>query len=115
MKYKITAIPTVGVLENQPIVREGDDECLGYWSAATCMEGYSAPTRNVNGTYSREFYRRQAILLDLIAEAAIRATRILENWEKFKEACKRTRKDTQARHSYERVVMAKERKRGLDF
>jgi hypothetical protein len=79
------------------------------------MEGYSAPMRNVNGTYSREFYRRQAILLDLIAEAAIRATHILENWEKFKEACKRTRKDTQARHSYERVVMAKERKRGLDF
>jgi hypothetical protein len=115
MKYKVTAIPTVGVLENQPIVREGDDECLGYWSAATCMEGYTAPTRNISGTFSREYYRRQAILLDLVAEAAIRATRILENWEKFKAACKRSRKDTQARHSYERVVMAKERKRGLDF
>jgi hypothetical protein len=65
--------------------------------------------------------RRQAILLDLIAEAGIRATRILENWEKFKDECRRTKKDMKTRNSYERVVMTKEKKRGrlacesLDF
>jgi hypothetical protein len=53
MKYKVTAIPTVGILENQPIVREGDDECLGYWSAATCMEGYAAP-REISTGHSAE-------------------------------------------------------------
>jgi hypothetical protein len=114
MKFKITTISTVGTLENQPIIQEGSDECYGYWTAATKMDGYEAATRNMNGTFSREYYRRQGMILDMIADVSMRAAKILENWEKFKQGQNRTKMGGK-RHSYEAVVMAKEMQRGLEF
>jgi hypothetical protein len=98
-KLKIPVIPTVGIIEAQPLIM--DTYRSSEYLVAALSEGDKVePTRNLDGTPSRHFYKRFCKLMGLVQEAVHHANMMEDTWKerkrverKSKEARLRKKKD----------------------
>ena len=77
-KIRISCVPTIGILEGQPLLNNNTN-VANTWLNAACADPPIpiVPTRNVTGTPSRVFMARFSTLLDTIAEAHQHTAKIL--------------------------------------
>ena len=98
-KLKIPVIPTVGIIEAQPLIM--DTYRSSEYLVAALSEGDKVePTRNLDGTPTRHFYKRFCKLMGLVQEAVHHANMMEDTWKerkrverKSKEARLRKKKD----------------------